>query len=530
MNDMQQVMGRIRNLSPAHQQDVYDVVAGTPQLKHKFHNTSGMDNRRNGSTNNERETLLAQFEQYAAWTIPALFPPENITGGEEVQLDYQSFGAQAVNNLANKIVTTLFHPTRPFFKAQAPQEYVEQSGRSITDIDADLSGLEKKCMVQFAERDGRTVATDLAMQLIVTGNGMLQMQQGQVYRHFTYRDYDASFDVWGELTTCIVREWINVNTLSKKHCDICMHYGKRKDDMVEVFTGIRRIAMNHYVVWQEIENFHVLSEDYGVYSKDTLPWKPQRWLTVPGRQAGVGLLEQMSGDFHTLSCMSEAELDLIAIMCDIKSIVKPGGSTKIKDLNEAQPGSYVAGNPDDIKSHMHDVSKQMGILDGKMQGLIRRLSQMFLLNSNAIRDAERVTAEEVRYIAQELDQVHGGVYSRVARTLQRPIAKDLLRNESPLFKNFKPLIITGLESLSRMSELDSYRGFIQDMTNVGQALQGPHGAWINKEKLTKKFASGWGIDINEVVYTPQEKEAEDKRMIEMQAMLAASQNIGQGAA
>lgn len=513
---MSLLMERIRGLSPAHQEDVMNVVTGAPSLKHKFTNGTMGEN----GTSSERSTLLQRFEQYAQWTIPALFPPESISGAEEVQLDYQSFGAQAVNNLSNKIVTTLFHPTRPFFKAQAPEEYVEQSGRNAIDIDADLSALERKCMTQFAERDGRTVATDATMQMIVTGNVMWNMQKGMPYRHFTYRDYDAQFDVWGEMTHCIVREWVNVNALSKEYATICMNYGKRANDNVEVFTGIKRIAMGYYVVWQELDNFHVISDQYSVYSKDTLPWKPQRWLVVPGRQAGVGLLEQMAGDFHTLSKMSLAELDLIAVMCDIKTIVKPGGSTKIKDLNEALPGSYVPGNPDDFDSHMHDVSKQMASLDKKMQGLVRRLSQMFLLNSNAIRDAERVTAEEVRYIAQELDQVHGGVYSRVARSLQRPIAVDLMRNESTLFKNFKPLIITGLESLSRMSELDSYRGFMQDMTNVGTALAGPHGAWINLENLTKKFASGWGIDINDVVMTPQQKRAEEERQLEMQAKLA----------
>lgn len=518
---MSVLMERIRGLSPAHQQDVMNIAAGAPTLKHKFYSgTHGY----NGTTT-ERSTLLDRFEQYAQWTIPALFPPEDISGAQEVQLDYQSFGAQAVNNLANKIVTTLFHPTRPFFKAQAPDEYVKESGRRLTDIDADLSALEKKCMVQFAERDGRTVATDATMQLIVTGNVLWNMHKGQPYRHFTYRDYDASFDVWGEMTHCIVREWINVNALSAKHAQMCMQYGKRENDMVEVFTGIKRIALGYYVVWQELENFKVLSEDYSVYSKDTLPWKPQRWLAVPGRQAGVGLIEQMAGDFHTLSKMSMAELDLIAVMCDIKTIVKPGGTTKIKDLNEALPGAYVPGNPDDFESHSHDVANQMQWLDKKMQGLIRRLSQMFLLNSNAIRDAERVTAEEIRYVAQELDQVHGGVYSRVARSLQRPIAVDLMRNESPIFKSFKPLIITGLESLSRMSELDMYRGFINDMTTVGTALQGAHGAWVNVENLTKKFASGWGIDINEVVFTPEQKRKEEERQLELQAKLAMTQGV-----
>ncbi|CAM0009444.1 head-tail adaptor [Vibrio phage K436] len=525
MYDSQQVMQRINGLSPAHQKDVHAIVTGRPTLKHKFEGGGGSSNSMNMQTQNERSTLLSSFEKYAGWTIPALFPPEQITGGEEVQYDYQSFGAQAVNNLANKMTVTLFHPSRPFFKAQAPQSYIEDSGRPLTDIETEMSAVEAQCMTDFAERDGRTAATDILMQLIVTGNGLLQTLKGRPYRCFSYRDYDASFDPWGRLAHMVLREWVCVNTLPAHVAKACMDNGKRESDLVQIFTGVKRLKLDHYVVWQEVENYGILSGDYGVYSEDSLPYKPQRWLVVPGRQAGVGLVEQMAGDFHTLSCMAEADLDLLAIMLDIKTLVKPGGKVKLKEINDSDRGSYVSGEEGDLTSHSHDVSNQVQFLDGRMDKLIRRLSQMFLLNSNAIRDAERVTAEEIRYIAQELDQVHGGVYSRTARTLQRPLALDLLRNVDVAFKTFKPLIVTGLESLSRLSELDSYRGFIQDITNFGQALQGPHARWVNVEGLTKKFAAGWGVDISTVLLTPEQVQAEEKRQLKLQAQAAAAEQL-----
>lgn len=512
-----QVMERIRSLSPAHQEDVMKVVSGRPSLKQRFHGHHGLS----GSSMAERSTYLSRFEEYAGWTIPALFPREG-QHSEEMQLDYQSFGAQAVNNLANKIVTTLFHPSRPFFKAKAPDSYAEESGKRQVDIDAEMTRLEKRCMERFAERDGRTMATNAALQLIVTGNVLINKHKGQLYRHFSYRDYDAEFDSWGELNTCIVREWVTVNAMGADYAKICMQQGKRANDVVEVFTGIQRVAHGYYLVWQEIENYCVLSDNYSIYSRETLPWEPQRWMVAPGRHAGIGLVEQMSGDFHVLSKLSEADLDMLAIMLDVKTLVMPGGRTKVADLNAALPGAYVPGDPNEVNSHVHDVKMQVQYIDTKTQVVIRRLSQMFLLNSNSIRDAERVTAEEVRFMAQELDQVHGGVYSQLARTLQRPLAIDLMMEQSPMFRAIKPLIITGLESLSRLSELDNYRGFIGDMTSVGQALQGPHGAWINLEKLTKKFASGWGIEQEDVMYTPQEKQAEEQRLMQMQMTMEAA--------
>lgn len=514
------LLARINQLAPAHQQDVFNVVTGVPELKVKF-DTGSYATTGAG----ERATFLEQFEKYAGWTIPALFPQE-YAFADEVQSDYQSFGAQAVNNLANKIVTTLFHPVRPFFRAKVPESLLDSGQLDVTDIESQLTALEKRSMERFAEKDGRTATTDLVMQLLVTGNGLLNMMPKEKYRVFTYRDYDATFDPWGNMAHCIVREWTNVNMLSAAHAKICIAQGKHPNDMVQVFTGVRRIAMGYYLVWQELEDYQILSDSYGVYSEDTVPWKAQRLMAMPNRHAGIGLVEQFAGDFHKLSKLALADLDILGIITDVKTLVKPGSKTKVADLNNAIPGAYVPGVKDDLHSHMHDMRNQSEFVDRKTQEIVRRLSQVFLLNSNVIRDAERVTAEEVRYIAQELDQVHGGMYSRMARTLQRPIAIDLMRDIDSAFKLFKPLIITGLESLSRMSELDSYRGFVNDMTAVGTALQGPHAAWLNLEKITNKFASGWGIDINEVMLTAKEKEEQERKQLELQAKVAAAQGLG----
>ena len=47
-----------------------------------------------------------------------------------------------------------------------------------------------------------------------------------------------------------------------------------------------------------------------------------------------------------------------------------------------------------------------------------RLAFDFLLNSAIQRKAERVTAEEIRYMAQELETAQGGVYSILSQEMQ----------------------------------------------------------------------------------------------------------------
>lgn len=55
-----------------------------------------------------------------------------------------------------------------------------------------------------------------------------------------------------------------------------------------------------------------------------------------------------------------------------------------------------------------------------------RLSYAFMLNSAVQRSGERVTAEEIRYVANELEDTLGGIYSILSQELQLPLANTLL--------------------------------------------------------------------------------------------------------
>ena len=70
----------------------------------------------------ERSYLEHRWEDYAGWTLPYLFPHEEYFSTTEMQHDYNSLGAQALNHLSNKIAVTLFPPSRPFFKIELTPE------------------------------------------------------------------------------------------------------------------------------------------------------------------------------------------------------------------------------------------------------------------------------------------------------------------------------------------------------------------------------------------------------------------------
>src|SRR3546814_9435028 len=81
-----------------------------------------------------------------------------------------------------------------------------------------------------------------------------------------------------------------------------------------------------------------------------------------------------------------------------------------------------------------------------------RLSHAFMLQSGTVRNAERVTAEEIRAMAQELENVLGGVYTVLSAEFQLPLIRRIpyvliRQGEAPeMPKTVVPTVVTGFEA------------------------------------------------------------------------------------
>src|SRR5690554_7336489 len=64
----------------------------------------------------KRENYLHRAYEYAKTTLPYILPEHSYADGETMQQGWQGFGARVVNHLSNKIIMTLFPPSRTFFK------------------------------------------------------------------------------------------------------------------------------------------------------------------------------------------------------------------------------------------------------------------------------------------------------------------------------------------------------------------------------------------------------------------------------
>ena len=149
-------------------------------------------------------------------------------------------------------------------------------------------------------------------------------------------------------------------------------------------------------------------------------------------------------------------------------------------LNAAPRGTYWPGNADDISVPEMRARGDLATINELISKWEGELSQAFLLSS--VRDAERVTAAEIRMIANELESAFGGLYSQLAQSWQQREAEYAISKvdfEAEIGKDsstFEVLVTTGLESLSREGQIDNLRlaiGDLQMMEAVPEDMYSP---------------------------------------------------------
>ncbi|NBP03847.1 MAG: hypothetical protein EBU90_27870, partial [Proteobacteria bacterium] len=185
-------------------------------------------------------------------------------------------------------------------------------------------------------------------------------------------------------------------------------------------------------------------------------------------------------------------------------------------------GAFVSGKATDVTVLQTEKRADLSIVNSVIQDITTRLSFAFLLNTAIQRQAERVTAEEIRYMAQELETSLGGAYSILSQEFQLPLIRILLARltkakrlpELPK-KLVQPVIITGVEALGRGNDLQKLDLFLQGVSQTlgPQALQ-----YINVQEYLNRRAASLGIQIENLIKTPEELQQEQQQSQSMQMM------------
>lgn len=186
-------------------------------------------------------------------------------------------------------------------------------------------------------------------------------------------------------------------------------------------------------------------------------------------------------------------------------MVNPGGQTSIDDLNDSENGDALPGLPADVAPVQGGNPNAITVAESIADKYERRVSRGFLMGSAVIRDAERVTQEEVRMTANELETAYGGVYSTLASSLQKPVAQWLFDAVGLKLDgaDFEVTIVTGLDALSRNGDLENFRLAMGDMASVVN-VPPELAARMKWDEVGAFVGQGRNIDLSRFIMTDAE--------------------------
>lgn len=500
-----------------------------------------------------REQYLTMGKRLADLTLPYICPPneghavnnKKAFSRNELAVPQNGTGAQGVKNLASKIVITLFPVSVPFFRflineavldeaddleqelgegqQEGPNgEIVQAAGSMRQEIQKKLLSMEKILTNRTDRKAHRKIIYEAIKKLIVTGNVLIRFLEDGKLRTHNLGNYVVERDYSGEPYRIILKEMKTVSLLPDElrqrvleadpslkndpdaECELYTYYGKQEQGKL-------------WETWQEVSNGGFFVPDsFGTYTYAKLPVLALRWIAIDDEDYGRGLCEEHIADLEDLEQLSQDVKEVSKACAKVIPLVNPNGVTDPMDLANAQNLEFCDGVDSDITIvGMMDKTNDYQAANSMRQEIKERLQEVFLMYQSAQRDAERVTAEEIRYIAGQLEQAHGGVYTVLADEFQRPYVDKMVEqalNEGDLDRDLfadgqiRPEVVTGMDAIGRGQDSQSLQvvfGMLQQFPELQTEIN-------LVELMTRSFLAE-GIELDGLLKTPAQKLAEQQQ-------------------
>lgn len=481
-----------------------------------------------------RDTFLRRARDCAKYTIPALFPPEGAGPEWTPPTPTQSVGSRGVKNLAAKLLLALLPPNTSFFRLVIDSfelKKIEQDQDLKTQLDSALSEIEQAVLVETETSAARTTADEAFQHLIVGGNGLLYVPPGtSTLKFYKLPYYVVERDPMGHMLTAVIKEQLAPSAAPE---EVRKSLNKdQKDKTLELYTVCQRNAEGtRWDIWQEVAGIR-LKNTAGSYPLDKCPFIPLRFGKVDGEDYGRSFVEDYLGDLAALETLSGALVEAGVAASKVLFLVAPNGLTDGARLAKARNGAFVTGRKEDVTTLQLEKYGDLRFVYEQTQAIERRMEMAFLLTSAIQRQAERVTAEEIRSLIQELETSLGGVYSVLAQEFQLPLANAYMARMSaggrlPKLpkKIVRTTVSTGIEALGRGNDLNKLRSLMATIREAGVPPQ-IVARYLNFGDLLSRCATALAITTKGLIRSEEEVQAEMQQQQQMAMAQSAVEKLG----
>lgn len=474
----------------------------------------------------KRENFLNRAKEASKLTMPQLYPDIEDTASTTYPTPYQSLGARGVNNLANKIILSLFPPATAFFKLGMNPLVQENAGVSQGDMQTAMYKIEKGIVNEMETSQLRAVLVEVLKQGIVGGSSLVYIPEEGKPKAFNLRSFTVKRSKSGVVIQVVTKESVNYLELDAETQASIGELDEKELDgskQLELYTLVVRTETGYEVI-QEIKG-NKIESTYGLYKYKELPY-----VFVPfvdrGEDYGRSYIEDYIGDLKSLEGLRQAILEAAAESARIVYLVSPNAVLTPRKLEKAKSGDAILGRPDDVSTLQADKRLDVSMAQTESDNIKTDLSTIFLLDSAVRRQAERVTAEEIRKVSQELEVALGGIYSTLANVLQEPLVRLYLKRlvkkgfiKNILKDNVELEITTGSAALGRGTEFRAIESFMAAAVNLlGQEVS----RFMNIPEALNRMAYSLDVNTGDLIKTQEqiqaEQQMEQQRALEQQAV------------
>ena len=487
-------------------------MAETEQMPSEFYAAKESDR----SQYEDRAKLIANL------TLPYVIREDSDSGTTKMKdSTSQSYGGRLINTLKAKMGMALLPPSTSSFRyVPKPEELEGLTQGNPDNISKVYQVLSQNVATVNAElelQQIRSTLFDIIAQLLIVGSVIVEKKEKKGVMIHPLMTFVADLDETGmPVAMCFVE------MLKVLPDDITV---KEEKDEYELYTMAKLDEDGKgWIVTQEIDQ-EIVGNEQKYKDYDTLPFRYLGWTWMTGDSYHRPYTEDYYQDLNQLDKLARLLTDGSIVSAKMLLFVnEKGGRTRKDDVADSANGDVIDGVADDVSALQIQKNFDFQVPMEREQNLKKELSQAFLMNESVTRDAERVTAQEIRFMAQELETSSlAGIYSKLSLQWSKWIIKQIMLELGIKFEVIEVEILTGLDALGRSQEAQKLDALVMRAEQLGLRH------WFKDSELLNRYASYESVNPVNLMKTPKEVEQELAKMKAQQAMQMGDEAVATSA-
>lgn len=451
--------------------------------------------------------------------------------------------SSAVDNFNSILQKILFPVNRPFFAFDIPQQALIDSGLDETVIQTTMDASVLGMMDLLKHKGLYSVLPKIFENTTVIGNALLFMgyKKNDPVTFISPADFVWRRTASGQCKEIIIREVIAVEDLPEDLQKLLEKEGYvSKEQLADAaFNSYEMRAVQKYTHVKFTETSQEITEYVdGFKVGETFKKSLKEPIFIPiapnipvKTQYGVGKVQNSISSILQVRGATLGYSKLNSLIANLKFEVAYTAVNSIKQIKKARSTDYVPVPEKGSISLMNFGTVNTAPLDNSLEFAKQEIARKFLMQSLATRNAERVTAEEIRRLSEELTSVHSDLLQAFADQLQEPLVKYALyhldlttqegQNVKDALEQLEVKIITGTSAIDKVSESDNLVAMLSEAAYLGQ-LPPNISAYLKINNVLQRFAQARGIPAKEIIKSDEEVQAEIQQAQEAEAQKEAA--------